>query len=231
MPAAVRGYSGVVGSGGTTLTIGETSAGPQAGDVRYVFVNSSTAGTATLPSGWTTVFNGQVASGSLAVGYKAWAAGVGTETITFAASTQIGAEIASVSGVDTATAPVVATNGSTTAGTAITTASVTPPSSSGLLVAYFAANLTSGATTGTLSNPAGMVDGEQHPGAAASSYVIRISSVALSSAAATSTYTATASASAASYRTAVIAIPSASSGPTGTANFLPYLGLGTGVSR
>lgn len=232
MPAIFRAASGVVTSG-SGFTIAETSASPQAGDYRYVFINCSPGATITLPSGWTSVFNGSVGSGTLAVGYKPWVAGVGTETVTLSGSSQIGAELVALGAVNTAVAPTAATAGSTTAGTSLTAASLTPTSADGFLIVYYAQTLTSGAPTATLSNPAGLSDLRTDNATVASSYVIRVSATALTTTAATAAYTSTASGSG-TWRSATLFVPAAAGGgstPAATGRFFPFLGLGTGVAR
>lgn len=225
MSATVRGLSGLVTSG-TTLSISETSASPQAGDVRYVFINVSSSATITPPSGWTALSNGVVGAGTLGVFSKPWVSGVGTENFTVSASSQIGAQAVAVTGVNQTLTPQVATNGSGTAGTALSTTSITPAVSAGLLLAYFAVTLSTGATTGTLSTPTGLTLQATHPGAASASYVILTGSEAITSTASTGSFTSTASGSG-TWRTAALLIPSTTAGgPTATLAFLSFLGSG-----
>jgi hypothetical protein len=231
--AIIRSQSQVSGtvSSGTGFTLQETSAAPQAGDVRFLFFNVSSGNTITPPSGWTVYVNAQVGAGTLLVASKPWVAGVGSEVVNFTTASQIGIELISVTGLDTAATPQVVTNGSATNGTTLTTGSVTPATADGLLLAYFVASLSANATTATMSNPAaltGFTDTERSTVSAAS-YVLRVSSVGITSTATLGPYTATSS-GAGTWRTALVAIPSATT-TTGAANFLPYLGLGTGVSR
>lgn len=222
MAATVRGVTGSVIQA-ASIAIAETDGSPQAGDYRYLFLNyGSASAPVTLPSGWTSLVNATVGSGELVVAYKPWAAGVGTETVSVASSSNIGHEVVAVTAMDTAATPTVITNGSATASTAVSTAALTPTTADGLLLGYFALTVSSGATTATLSNPTGTTSLDTHPGAASASYVIRMSSVAITSTAAAGPYTATGSTSG-TYRTAALFVPTATASHAG--QFFPFLRL------
>lgn len=213
MAATVRGATGAAStsSGSTSITITETAASPQAGDIRYLFINTATTVTPTLPAGWAVVLPvTNVGSGNLAVASKRWVAGVGSETVTFGTTALSAYEIVAVSGADQDLTPQIVTNGGAAA-TTLTSASVTPTVGDGLLLVYFAQ--TESATSSTTlfggTNPAtipGVTVLDSRAGGATSGYAVAVGALPTTGAP-TGAFSATSDHSGA-WRTAALLIPS-----------------------
>lgn len=220
-PAIVRAATGAANATSTAFTIGETSGSPQAGDVRFIFGSFGGSGvTVTFPPGWTTLYNAIIGSGTLVVAYKAWVAGVGTETIRMNTSTYSSLELATVTGLDPSATPQLTTNGNATSSSTLTATGLTPNVNDGLLLAFFAQSVSSSANTGTLSTPAGLTLVDSRVPAATTGYPVKLCSEAITSKTATGNFVSTSNRSG-SWRTAVVVIPSAVA-PAPSSQFLPF---------
>lgn len=235
MSAVARAATGLATASASGFNVAETNGAPQTGDIRYVFTNTSSSSnvSVTAPAGWTTVMpTTTVGAGNLAVFSKPWVAGVGTETFNLSTTAvAVGAMIVAAGGVNQAATPQTATNGSGTAGTTLTTASLTPTFSDGLLFAYFAATQTTTVSSATLSTPAGMtLLNTLTATGTGSGYTILLADAAITSTAAKGPYTSTGNQSA-TWRTVLLAVPSSAT-PTGGGNFFRYLGgMNSGFAR
>jgi hypothetical protein len=220
MSATVRaGATGASGSGGINYAITETAANPQAGDIRFLFAMLSANITVTPPTGWTTVFNGQVGARTLFIMSRTWAAGVGSQTLT-SGNSFYAIELVSVAGADTAASPQLSTNGSSTASTSPTATGLTPATADGLALGFFAIVLASGATTATISTPSGMTLVNSVTSPTAQGYDHILTSKAITSTAATGDFVATSTS--APWQAALLLVPSAS-GVTNPGQWFPFL--------
>lgn len=224
MTLALRTPTGLVTTA-ASLTVTETAASPQTGDVRYAFMYCSSGATCTFPTGWTVLTNGQVGtSGSLVgIASRAWASGVGSQNITLSSSAAYVALLVAVGGVDQALTPQFTTAGSATAGTTLTATGLTPAAADSLILGYFCQQLAAGATTATLSTPTGMAsEFALFPGASAATRVGLLAGLENTTGAATGNYVSTANTSGA-WTASVLAIPGLAT--THPGNFFPFLGL------
>jgi hypothetical protein len=221
MPASVRAATGT-GSNAANQTISETAASPQAGDVRYTFVNTDPGVTITGPTGWTSMINATVGTGKLAVFRKTWVAGEGTATVTFSAATNYTLQVVSVANADLTATPQSGSNGGT--GTTLTANSLTAALANELQLVFF--GFTSQVDR-TLSTPTGMTVVDSRSTITIAGEVGLVVTRTLSAAGATGNAVSTASSSA-NWRAAMVLIPASTVvAPLHHGSFLTFFGGGS----
>lgn len=236
MSATVRGVAyGVSAASAASANIPETAGSPQAGDTRFIFMLNSPTATITTPAGWTPLFNGNTTSTrTYGVFSRPWVAGVGNQVVSFSTGV-VAMQIIAVAGLDPAATPQLSVNGGTTTGTTATATGMTPTTADQLAVihaGWIYNSPNTGADTATFTSPSGATQVlATRPTGSTTGYDGVLSSRPVTSTAATGTFTTTTNTTATAWISALLLIPSVASATPTAGNFLPYLGLGGGVSR
>lgn len=154
MPPAMT--SGATGTAGTfsSITLAPSGAAPAAGDTRIIFI-TATATTITVPSGWTTHYNGTQGSHTLCIASRVFQAADGNAVFSFSASVAHAYQIAKIINGDQASIQIAVAGGTSSVNNVAPT--ITPVLAGSLLFTFHAIGpITTGGTTATLSTPAGM---------------------------------------------------------------------------
>ncbi len=234
--ATIRsGAYGASSSAAASGTISETTGNPTSGDVRICFLINSPGATVTVPTGWTILQNGNTTSTrTVAVFYRVYVPGVGTQTVTFSSSV-VSMTVISIGGLNTAGTPQISLGGANASGTTVTAPGLTPSTAdqTALVWSGWVFNSpTTGADTVTFTAPSGTTQvGLARPSSTNTGYATVIHAAQLGTAAATGNYTTTASTSTTAQQTALVLFPNVATATPDGGAFFPFLGLGTGVAR
>jgi hypothetical protein len=226
MAATVRGVQGYSGSA-PGFTVAAADGAPVDGDLRLISLtcNPSAAPSIDAGAGWTSLlaFTPTSATSAVYLWSRVFAAGDPATTVSFAGAVY-GAQVVSIAGADTA-APLVTSTApaSSSSGTTLTTASLTPTAANSLLLAYFAMTAASGSSTNTMTTPTGMTLVDFTFRNSTQGHNILLASQPLTTTAATGTRTSTSNVSGQWEAVAVAVSPAATAAPT-AGNFFRYLG-------